>query len=144
MSTLFVPNEPGSIYIPGRGKLSFSELAAAKAVEEYDADLVLGQRNDTSEWVVFIKNGPINGEPFPVLGLGFELPAPEKIKEKLYRADTKRHGGKIVEAVERHNERLRKEYRDRASDGAGQAAEAFEWAHRQMGSHPNPRIFVPS
>lgn len=130
-----------AIWLPGRGMLRLPELQAARAVEEYDASLVLGQRKDSGEWVVFIKDGP-NGQPFPALGLGHQLPSPERIKQLLYEKDTVRHGGEIVRKIERHNQKVRDKFAAKSSDGAGAAAEAFVWGAQQMGALPKP-IFVP-
>jgi hypothetical protein len=128
-----------ALWIPGRGELALDERAAARAVEEYDADLMLGQDRRTGDWVVLIKRDP----PYPVYGLGPRLPSPDEIKRQLYTADVRRHGGKIVEGLERVNSQLRKELRDRASDSTGEAAEALEWGFRKLGAHPFPRIFIP-
>jgi len=130
-----------SIWIPGRGQMVIRELQAARAVEEYASDLILGFRKDTQEWVVFKQGGP-DGQPFPVFGLGRELPTPEEIQKRLYLADTKRRGGQIVEEVNRRNEARQQAARDVADGAAEIAAEAFDWALRKEG-HGNQRIFVP-
>lgn len=115
---------------------------AEKLVKEYDADLRLAREAQSGDWVIAKRLGP-DGEPFPVLYLGPELPTPDKIKERLYKSDTRRRAAEIVREVTERNERRLKEARDRASDETGIAAEAAEWAFRQLGKHPNPRIFVP-
>ena len=142
MSAL-TPIKSDAIWLPGKGMVSLSARAAAKAVEEYDPDLILGKHAATDDWVVFIKNGP-GGQPFPVFGLGKELPGPDEIKRRLYQADTKRRGTKIVAEVERRNEQRRREAAARASDAAGEVAEAYDWALRKQGAHPFPRVFVPA
>lgn len=118
------------------------ERNAARAVEEYDSGLMLGYRKDVNEWVVFIRNGP-NGEPFPVLGLGRELPHPDTIKQRLYHADTKRRGPQIVAQIDRHNEAIKQAARDRAADAAVVAAEGMEWASRKLGLRGNGKVFIP-
>jgi len=118
------------------------ERAAAKAVEEYDSGLILGYRNDVGEWVVFLRNGP-GGVPFPALGLGSTLPAPEEIKRRLYRADTKRRGPAIVAEVERHNRMIEDRGRRAQEASIEVAAEGIEWASRKLGLRGNGKIFVP-
>lgn len=129
------------VWVPPEMK-DAEERAAAKAVKEYDEGLLLGFRNDVGEWVVFLKDGP-GGVPFPALGLGATLPAPEEIKRRLYRADTKRRGPAIVAEVERHN-RMIEERGQRDKEGALEvAAEGIEWASRKLGLRGNGKIFVP-
>jgi hypothetical protein len=132
-----------TIWLPGSGAVPLHIRQAEKALEEYDRRLSLGRDERNGDWVVLLDGG--DGRPYPVLGLGTELPAPERVKEKLYRADTSRRGTEIVnELVKRNDARLHK-IKDKASDGAGIAAEAYEWAFRKVGSDAvNPRIFVPS
>lgn len=141
MSNVVVPGH--QLWLPGVGVAPLSVRAASKAVKEYDAGLALGRHEQTGDWVVFIVDGP-EGRPFPVFGLGRELPGADEIKRRLYLADTKRRGGKIVADIERRNDVKRAELRLKSDDAAGIAAEAFEWGHRQMGTHPNPRVFVPN
>lgn len=131
------------LWLPGQGFVPPHIRAAESAVKEYDADLMLGRHEQTGEWVVLLTRGP-EGRPFPVFGLGIELPAPEQIKQRLYESDTRRNGREIVRQIVRRQEDAREERRRKAEDASGQGAEAFEWAHRKLGSHPSPRIFVPS
>ena len=137
----FEPVHNDSIWLPSGQTYRIHELQAARAVEEYDASLILGQLN--GQWTVFLRNGPTQGQPFPVLGLGHELPTPEVIKAKLYRADTQKHGGKIAQRVDRQNREAQKVLRAKADDAAGETAEYFDIAHRIKKTHPTPRIFVP-
>lgn len=130
------------VWLPGQGLVPAYIRAAEEAVTEYDADLSLGRHEQTGEWVVLLKRGPMT-ESHPVFGLGVELPAPEEIKKRLYQADVRRHGGKIAEALDRADAIRRKALRDEVEDETGIAAEALEWAHRKSGTHPSPRIFVP-
>jgi hypothetical protein len=127
------------IWLPDFGAVPTHIRAASKAIEEYDPDLTLGR--DKYEWLVLKKSGP-NG-PFPVLGLGAELPGHDEIKRKMYKRDVRRHGEKLVTDMQRRVDARQREQRREIEDAEGIAAEAFEWATRKMGSHPNPRIFVP-
>jgi hypothetical protein len=135
------PGKAPELWVPGAGLVPANIAQAELAVKEYSADLRLGQTPE-GEWVVAMKQGP-DGEYFPVLGLGYELPSADLIKERLYKADTRRRGGEIVKEVQKRNDARQQKVKDEASDGAGIAAEAFDWAARKEGVHPNPRIFVP-
>lgn len=135
------PVRSEEIHLPDGRRLNIGEAQAARIVEEYDPALVLGQLH--GQWTVFVRNGPIEGNPFPVLGLGHELPSPDQIQRKLYQSDTQRHGGKIAERVDRINAEKQRDARRKGDEGAGETAAYFDWAARQMGVHPEPRIFVP-
>lgn len=130
-----------SIWLPGAGELRWDEMAAAKAVEEYDPDLTLGQIKDTGQWAVFLRRA--DGSPFPVFGLGHELPGPDEIKRRLYHADVRRNGNAIVDQLERQQREEEKRLNDISSDGAGMVAEAIDSHMRAEGKHPFPRIYVP-
>ena len=131
------------LWLPGQGLVPAHMRAAQTAVEEYDQDLTLGRHEQTGEWVVLLKRGP-EGRPFPVFGLGIELPAPEYIKKRLFESDVRRSGAEIVMQIRRKQEMAEKESRRVAGDAAGHAAEALDWGFRKEGKHPSPRIFVPS
>jgi hypothetical protein len=81
----------------GSGARPLSRPPGQQAVEEYDEDLTIARHEQTGEWVILLKRGP-EGRPFPVFGLGPELPSPEAIKQKLYEGDVRRHGGRIMRA----------------------------------------------
>lgn len=135
----------GALWTPNGGWSYAGERECAKAVEEYDSDLALGQRKDTGEWVVFIRNGPHDGEPFPVLGLGFRLPGADEVKKKLHTHDVRRHGKQLVADIERRKEAKRKELDQMRDENHSIAAERMEYTMRKLGnSTPNTgRIFVP-
>lgn len=130
------------IWLPGKGLVPSHARAALQAVEEYESDLTLGRHEQTGEWIVMLKRGP-EGRPFPVFGLGTELPSPEAIKQKLYQSDVRRHGGKIALALQKEEDRKRAAQRKLVSDSTEVAAEGMDWAMRKQGVHPFPRIYVP-
>jgi hypothetical protein len=138
---VFQPVHNDQIVMPNGNSYSVREMQAARAVEEYDSSFILGQLNGT--WTVFLRNGPIEGNPFPIFALGNELPAPEEIKRRMYHADTKRHGGKIAAKVDRVNEQRKRELRKKADEGVAQTVEAFDFGLRAKGVHPFPKIYVP-
>lgn len=131
------------LWLPRHGKVDVKTSACIRTVENYDEALMLGRHEQTGDWCVFLKRGPF-GEPFPVLGLGRELPAPEEIRERLIKADTKRQGTRVLDEIEREQADRSAALEARASEASGVTAEAYEWGHRRMGSHPSPRIFVPA
>lgn len=140
MSAIAHPSE--SIWLPGAGELRFDELNAARAVEEYDPDLTLGQDKASGQWAVFLARP--DGSPFPVLGLGHTLPSPEKIKETLFKADVRRNGPAIVAEMEAAQRRSEDEFSDAVSDASGQLAEAIASHMQADGTHPFPAIHMGS
>ena len=126
----------GALWLPGQGMTSVDETAAARAVEQYDSGLILGFRQDTQEWVVFLRNGPNNGEPFPLLGLGRRLPSPDEITKKLYTTDVRRHGTKLYHDIQRRNDQRQAEARARASEASEEMAEALVSGFEHQGFRP--------
>lgn len=131
------------IWLPaGARALPLDVRTAQEAVETYDSRLELGYDERNGNWVVLWKDGP-DGAPFPVMGLGRELPGYEEIQRRLYMGDTVRRGGKVVEDVTRRNEARKKAAAAEHSDRAGEVAEALEYAFRRMGKTSYSRVFVP-
>jgi len=131
------------LWLPGHGLVPPHMRQALNTVEEYDQDLTLGRHEQTGEWVVLLKRGP-EGRPFPVFGLGIELPAPEQIKKRLFESDVRRNSASIMAQIQRKRDLASKEHARIAGEASGHVAEALAWGHRKMGAHPSPRIFVPS
>ena len=133
-----------SLWIPGQGFVPSHIRSSMQAVSEYDADLSLARdENAGGQWVILLKSGP-EGRPFPVLGLGYELPAPEAIKKKLYMSDTRRRGREIVADIQRNNDSIQARSREKLSEAGSEVAEVIEWALRKKGQIPDSKIFVPS
>jgi hypothetical protein len=130
------------LWLPGRGLVPPHIAAAMKAVQDYDPDLSLGRHDQSGEWVILLKRGPME-QPHPVFGLGPELPSREEITRILYQGDVRRHGGKLAVQLQQAGDRRRAAERAEINDQTGVAAEALEWGMRKEGRHPNPRIFVP-
>ena len=127
------------LWLPGQGFVPSHIRQAQQALREYDPDLSLGR--DGEQWVVILNR---TDRPFPVLGLGFELPAPEEIKRRLYQGDTRRRGHVIAKEIDAHNESIKKAKRDAVADGAREFADALDTARHIKKTHQAPRIFVPS
>jgi hypothetical protein len=130
------------IWLPGAGRVPAHIRTAQQAVEAYDSRLELGFNERNGDWVVLWKDGP-DGAPFPVLGLGKELPSYERIQYLLWKGDTVRRGGEVVQDVIRRNEARKKEGQDQLRENAGEVAEVLEHAFRRMGKTSYNRIFVP-
>lgn len=129
-----------SVWLPGRGELRFDELQAARAVEDYDPDLALGQDNRSGQWAVFLNDR--EGNPFPVLGLGHDLPSRDAIMEKLYKADVRRNGPAILAEMEEHQERTDREFADKVDEATTAVAEAIASNMNEHGTHPYPTIHM--
>lgn len=130
------------LWVPGWGMVPPHVAAAQKAVEEYDADLLIGRNEQTGEWVVLLDSRREIG-PHPVLHLGPELPGVDALKRRLYQADVRRRGHKIVNDIVRERARAEALAKSEMHDAAGEVAEALEVLARRDGRHPIPRIFVP-
>lgn len=135
---------PGAMWLPGTGVTGTDERAAAKAIEEYDTDLLLGQNQETGDWMVFSRraNEYNDGQPFPVMNLGKQLPGADTIQRKLYEGDIKRHGRKIFEQLQRRNDSIAESARKENDAKLDVAADAMRWAHDKM-TGTTRRIFVP-
>lgn len=130
------------IWLPGVGVVPSHIRTAQQAVEAYDSRLELGFDQRNQQWVVLWKDA-VDGAPFPVMGLGRELPGYEKIQEILYRGDTVRRGGEVVRDVVRRNEERKRQSRAEFRETTGEVAEALEHAFRRMGETSYNRIHVP-
>ena len=132
---------PGhGLVLPGQGFVPLHVLQAQRAVKEYAADLDLGQHPQTGDWVI-LKHGPTG--PFPIFGLGHELPAPEAIKKKLYEGDVIRNGARILQTIERRYEAERKAAESERAAATEVAAEGLLWAARKDGKAHIPQVFMP-
>lgn len=129
------------LWIPGVGEVDPRISAAQRVVREYDERLVLARHDLTGDWVIFIKVSRDN--LYPVIGIGPELPEnAEELRHRLWKADTKIHGTKVLDDINRHNRRLQEASRKRGLEADGEIAEAFEWGFRQEGVL-SPKVFIP-
>lgn len=130
-----------TIFVAGRGEveldleMQYKRLRDVIAENDPEGKLTLGRHNTTGEWVLFLKPRahPYGLDaPYPVLGLGTDLPDPQELRELLYRTDTRRNGDQILKDIHANNEKLRAKSRTAADDGIEIAAEAAEsFLHRQ-------------
>lgn len=137
---IHLPSGGGSLWVPGLGDVPLHLRASMKAVEEYDADLQLARNEETGDWCIFIER---RGQaPFPVFNLGAELPSPDGIKQKLYNADVRRHGHRILEQVDRNNAQRLAEMRAVTDEAAGDAAETIEFAMRKLHATSHKKVVM--
>lgn len=106
-----------------------------EAAKEYDPRLMVGRNEHNGYWTVYITTGPLT-PPHPVLALDRDeakLPDSEGLKRKLYQMDTVRHGQKMLDDMNRHNEELKYEKWGYAADQAtDEMAEVFAWGTSRM------------
>lgn len=140
MSALEIPTE--ALWLPGQGMVPAHVRQAMQAVEEYDSDLSLGRHEQTGDWVVLLKRGPME-KPHPVFGLGRELPAPERIKEMLYKSDVRRHGAELARKINKAQEMRQEQFKKDLAEQTGEAAEALESFLHRDGRTPYKRVFIP-
>lgn len=128
------------LWIPGEGEVDMRIVACRRVLNDYDERLVLARHELTGDWVVFIKLN--RDDMYPVIGIGRELCDPDELYERLWRADTKRHGNKILHQINEHNENLKREQERKRLDADEAMAEHFEWGLRQEGVLSR-KVFIP-
>jgi hypothetical protein len=129
---------PANIWVPN--SFTYREaMVVNKVVREYDPELQFGRNESNGQWCIFMER---NGEKIPILGFQ-GIPHPDDAVKRLYNSDARRHGSKILDDMNKHNEKLRLAREDEINDATGQLAEAAEFGAREDGLHDKPRIFVP-
>jgi hypothetical protein len=135
-----IAHQEQRLYIPGQGMVDFTLRRAMKAVSDYDDRLILAKHEHTGDWVAFIQLGP--DRMFPVVGFGKELPHPDDVRRVLERADTHRHGDKILRDIQANNDRIQREKRNAAAESVEEAAEYADFGFRKF-KGLKPQIFIP-
>jgi hypothetical protein len=125
-----VKEQETRIWTP-EGNVGADIIRAKRAVEEYDENLTLGRHALTGDWCIWLKRGP-DEPPYPVIGLGPDLPDASTLQGRLRAADTRIHGDSILTNMRKNNEALEKESKRAYDEATGIAAEAYEWAHRDI------------
>lgn len=135
-----------SIYVPGRGVVNLAARRIDNAVREYDERLFFARHPQNGQWSVFVKiagglpedfGTVVEGQhAFPVVGFPHDRDPEtldlEEIMHKLYKADSMRHGTRILDEMHEHNEKVRAPARAAADDAAGAMAEVVEsYTHGQ-------------
>lgn len=130
------------LWTPSGSVLPSDVRQAQEAIEAYSPNLELGLDKRNEQWVVLWKHGP-GGAPYPVLGLGFTLPGYEEIQRRLYMADTQRHGGKIVDEVQKRQTRAKLSRDAKTHEAAIETAEHLEHAFHRLGKTSYRRVYIP-
>jgi hypothetical protein len=128
-----VKNTEQRLFVPGRS--DGADLSALQAaIKRHDEDLFLARHEKTGDWCIFIENmsALTQGKPMPVIGLGRDLPSEDTIIERLRAADTRIHGSEILTGIAKNNEDAKAAKKRLADDATAAAAEAYEWAHRDI------------
>lgn len=100
MTSLFVPHKGGFYDV--------EEYKIQKAVQEYDERLTLALNENTGDWCIYYRRS--REDPFfPVLGLGNTLPDKDAVLRRIYNADTVRHGQKMLEQINKKNDKLQRQ-----------------------------------
>lgn len=119
------------LWIPGAGDVPLDVLAVQNAIREHDDQLYLARHELTGDWCIFIQ-GLSGRTPLPVIGLGRHLPSVDEVKQRLYRADTRIHGSRILSDMHKRNEAAEAEKHAKVDEAQEAAAEAYMWAHTDI------------
>lgn len=119
------------LWIPGAGEVDMRIVGCQRVCREFDDRLELAKHELTGDWVVFIKLD--RDTLYPVIGIGPELCDPDELRTRLWKADAKRHGQKLLHDINEHNEKIKRESRRRALDADTAVAEGLEWGFRREG-----------
>jgi hypothetical protein len=130
--------QPANIWVPPSYEYRGAH-AVSKAVHEYDPELFFGKNESNGQWCIFMER---NGERIPILGFR-DIPHPDDALKRLYQSDTRRHGSKILDDLNKHNAKLKADGQHKVDEALGEVAEVVEYGAREDGLHDRPRIFVP-
>lgn len=134
-----------ALWVPQHAADDRAAWKVHQAVKQYDENLAFGRNEQTGQWCIFLRQGTnkiTDTHDLPILGFP-EIPHPDDAVKRLMQTDARRRGHEILDELNAHNESIEEIRKAKADDAIGQTAEAFEWGYRQMGKHPNTRIFVP-
>lgn len=123
------------LFIPGQGMVDTRVYRVDAAVKAYDSRLMFGQHPETGDYCVFVEL-PRPNEPYPVIGFGQEVPDPDKVVERLQRADTMRNGDAIYRDVVKSQEAYRKGLEYQTDQAGEESAEVIEHFMRREGKSP--------
>lgn len=126
------------MFLPEVGSVTKEEFLAFKAAKDYDERLLFMRNPKNGEYAVFVKTDRSDGQPplRPVLGFGREVPSPDAIRERLWNADTWRHGKSILDEMDRKKKQHDAENEWVRSNAAEESAERIEHVLRQNGMSP--------
>ena len=119
---------PANIWVPPS---HYDKMAVdvRLAVREYDPELNFGINEANGQWCIFMER---HGERIPILGFA-GIPHPDDALKRLYNSDTRRHGSKILDDLNKHNEKIQAEKKYAVDEAAGELAEVAEYGAREDG-----------
>jgi hypothetical protein len=124
-----------ALWIPGRGSMDTRAYRVDRAVNEYNDRLSFGRNEDTGDWCVFMRM-PSPEPLLPLFGFGDSIPEPDEVIKQLWKADSLRHGDKILNQIIREQEDRKKRYEYAASQASEESAEVLEHFLRKKGKSP--------
>lgn len=125
------------VWIPGHGDVSRKQRQVMAVIDSYgDGRFMLAKHGVTGDWCVWLRIGPVNGEPYPVLGLGQELPGPHEALNLMVKYDLKIHGQRIIEEMHAHNEQLKRQEEAEWEEQKARTAEVYLEAYKKEGLFP--------
>ena len=98
-----------TIYVPGKGHMDTTLFGIDRALHDYDDRLYLKFNEVQQEWCVYVKVPRGTGDDVPVLGLGTEKPHRDYVMEKIRSMDTMTHASKMLDVIDRHNQKIKDE-----------------------------------
>lgn len=130
-----------NILVPGRGVVNLEAEAVNKAIQNHDERLRFGFNEQNGDWVVYIAMPRefkaeyyIGGEPvYPIMGYGKKIPNVSQAITRLKFADTRQHGMRILDEMNKDNEKLKAAQRDKADEQLEETAEHIEFEARKAG-----------
>lgn len=125
------------IYIPGQGVTDLEGRALDRFVNQYDERLSFKRNQVTGDFCIYIECERGSDPPeVPVIGFGPNMPSRDEVEQRLYHADTMRHGEAMLKAMNAHNEKIKDEARYHASQGTKDTTERIEKLMRKHGLSP--------
>lgn len=132
---------PQNILIPGRGTYNIDAERVNKAVQNHDDRLRFGFNETNGDWVVYILMPRdfdaayyIEGNPvYPIMGYGKEIPNISQAISRLKNADTRGRGMRILDEMNKANEKVKAEREDVGNEALDEVAERIEFEARKAG-----------
>ena len=129
-----------ALWIPGRGSVDTRAYRVDRAVNEYNDRLSFDRNQDTGDWCVFMRM-PSPEPPLPLFGFGDIIPEPDEVVKQLWKADSLRHGEKILDQIVREQDERKRRYESAASQASEESAEVLEHFLRKRGKSPVIKSF---
>jgi hypothetical protein len=133
--------DPVLIEVPGKGITDLTAIRIDKAVRHYDRYLRFGYNPENQDYILYVVMPRdfdsyyfIDGEPaYPVIGFGKEIPSEDHVLARLRASDVRKRGVDVLNALNRHNEQLRRANDLVAAGPVEEAAERIEHLVRSLG-----------